>query len=112
LEAWEVYRQQAAEQRRTVETEIEYLNGQLREISAELEQEKERKQRLHTLEGDLQRIMQQRQVQEELLTSARQADAALAEQARLVEALRRQAENARRQFELLQVRLKAARQSA
>ena len=107
LEAWEVYRQQASEQRRAVETEIEYLNGQLREISAELEQEKERKQRLHTLEGDLHRIMQLRQVQEDLLASARQADAALAEQARLVEALRRQAENARRQFELLQVRLES-----
>ena len=53
LEIWETYRQGAADRRRAIEDEISGIDGQLREIHAELSEEDVRKRRLKQLEDDL-----------------------------------------------------------
>ena len=90
LEIWEQYRERAAERRKSVEAEIENLDGRLQEINAELAEEEARWAQLKQLEKELKRQSEQRAAQEKIVSSARQIAATLAEQARLVEALARQ----------------------
>jgi exonuclease SbcC len=107
LEVWEEYRRLAGERRRKVETEVTGLDGQLREIMAELSEEPERVKRLNELQGDLERLEGERRGQEEIVASARKIAATLAEQERLVNALARQAEASARRLEEMGVRLEA-----
>ncbi len=51
LEIWESYRQQAGERRRTVEGEIAGLDGQIREIAAELAEEQTAPQPVERIAG-------------------------------------------------------------
>ncbi len=104
LEVWETYRQRAAERRRLVEAEIAALDGRLQEISAELDEETERKRRLKVLETDLERLGKERMTQEAALDSIRKITATLAEQRKLVVALARQLEAVRQQLQELQDR--------
>jgi exonuclease SbcC len=90
LEIWEVYRQRAAERRKTSEAEIASLDGRLHEIANELDEEKERKSRLKELEQGLERLNKERLVQESGLQAIREIAAALAEQHKLVNSLARQ----------------------
>jgi exonuclease SbcC len=107
LEVWEEYRRLAAERRRQVETGMTGLDGQLREIVAELSEEPGRVKRLNELQGDLERLEAERRSQEEIVASARKIAATLAEQDRLVNALARQAEAADRRLEEMGIRLGA-----
>jgi exonuclease SbcC len=109
LEIWEVYRQRAAERRKGVEAEIGALDGRLHEIGAELAEEAPRRSRLKELEADLERIGASRRTQEAALENIRKTAATLAEQARLVEALARQAEAAEQRLSELEGRLQARR---
>ncbi|MEJ2709332.1 MAG: SMC family ATPase [Anaerolineales bacterium] len=110
LEIWETYRQKAAELRKNVETEVASLDGRLQEISAELDQEQERKARLQELEEDLERLSRERAVQESALENIRKIAATLAEQRKMVETLYRQLQSAERRLEDLKARA-AERQS-
>lgn len=110
LEIWETYRQKAAELRKNVETEVASLDGRLQEISAELDQEQERKARLQELEEDLERLSRERAVQESALENIRKITATLAEQRKMVETLYRQLQSAERRLEDLKARA-AGRQS-
>ena len=87
LEIWETYRQNAASQRRQVEDEISVIDGQLREIQAELSEESLRKHRLKQLEDDLARLSTERANQEAVLESIRRLTATLAEQQKLTDSL-------------------------
>jgi exonuclease SbcC len=101
LEAWDAYRQNAADRRRLVETDAGALDGRLQEIAAELAQEPARLERLGRLTAELAELSELRKTQETLLANIRQVAASLAEQEKLVDALLRQAESAlRRKIEL------------
>lgn len=113
LEVWETYRQRAAERRKGVETEIAGLDGRLREITTELDEEAARMSRLKQLEGDLKRLSKQRLSQEKALENIRKIAATLAEQRKLVDALERQWQSSARRLDELQARLEArGRESA
>jgi exonuclease SbcC len=110
LDAWEVYRQRAADQRKALEQEIANLDGRLHEIDSELAEETSRQSRLEALESETGRLSQLRKSQEAVVEQVRRITATLAEQRKLVESLHRQAEAARSQQQTLQQRL-AARQA-
>ena len=110
LEVWETYRQSAYDRRRAVENEITGIDGQLREINAELAEEDVRKSRLKQMESDLKRLSGERAAQETLLENIRKVAATLVEQQKWVESLRRHLETSERQLDE-QVQRLAARQS-
>lgn len=105
LEVWEAYRQQAGARRRNVENEIAILDGQLQEIKLELDEEKERRSRLKTLERDLERLAKTRAAQESTLENVRKVAATLVEQEKLVTMLARQFQAATREMEEAERRL-------
>ncbi len=88
LEVWESYRMAAAEKRRGVEYELQVLENQQAEISAELSQEKERKAKLAELEEQLDQQVNLRQAKESELISLQRLAASLEEQRRLVGVLK------------------------
>ncbi|KPL82346.1 hypothetical protein SE15_09165 [Thermanaerothrix daxensis] len=90
LDAWDAYKEAAAARRRQAEQEQAALEGQMQEIERELAEEGERRAALQKLEEDLRQAEALRRAREEVLASARQVAAALAEQKRLVETLREQ----------------------
>ncbi len=85
LEVWETYRQDAAERRKTLETECTTLDGRLREISAELAEEEDRKSHLQDLKDRLAKQSQARLNQEKTLESLRLLKQTLDRQRELVE---------------------------
>ncbi|MFM8322550.1 MAG: AAA family ATPase [Chloroflexota bacterium] len=91
LEVWERYKDAASNQRKAIETEIRGLDGRLAEIMAELAEEDARRAALRKLEDELQVFSDQYQTQEKLVQSARQMDASLQNQQRLVDAMARSA---------------------
>jgi len=107
LEAWEVYRQGAAERRKVVEAEITSIDGRLAEIQAELGEENTRKTRLAELEAELKRLSRLRASQEASLENIRKIVATLEEQRKLVESLARQLEGASMQSTEMQARLES-----
>jgi exonuclease SbcC len=107
LDAWETYKQRAAERRKSVESEINAVDGRLVEITAELAEEDQRKAQLTTLNSQLSTISKSRQAQEKSLENVRKMAAALVEQAKLVDALARQVEASSRRLGDLETRLEA-----
>jgi exonuclease SbcC len=87
LEIWEQYRLGAAERRKRVETEVETLQGRLHEISAELGEEEQRKQRLADLDRQLKEFAGKRNTQEKAVDQLRLQAAAVDQQAKLVATL-------------------------
>ncbi|MEJ5225079.1 MAG: hypothetical protein WHV44_11540, partial [Anaerolineales bacterium] len=67
LEAWEMYRERAAERRKALEREQASLDGALTEIDAELAEEPDRKRRLTDLEARLAEVSALRKTQEAAL---------------------------------------------
>lgn len=110
LEIWGDYQKKALALRRGVEDEISGLDGQLREINTELAEEEVRKTRLKQLEGDLKRISAERAAQEGLLANVRKLAVTLAEQEKMVAALRRQYEASTQQLGEAMERLGQRRQ--
>lgn len=99
LDAWEGYRQKAGERRRGVESEIDSLDGRLKEIMTELAEEPARRLRHDELKAVLEQLSLARQNQQVIVQSARQSAARLQEQRQLVEALHRQYEAGLRRLE-------------
>jgi exonuclease SbcC len=93
LEAWEVYRERAAERRKAVEREQDVVDVRLAEIEAELAEEEPRRKYLTELTGQLEGLAASRKVQEAALGNVRQVRVALDKQReqvhRLGEALER-----------------------
>jgi exonuclease SbcC len=94
LEVWEVYRDRVIKRRRATEADIQNVEGRMQEINAELGEEQERTESLTTLQAELKRLAKQRKTQEGLLEQARQVEARLLEQRRLVDMLARQLQSA------------------
>ncbi len=87
LEIWETYQARAAQSRRSHEEELRHLDGQLVEITAELNEGDARRERLKQLEEELTQMTALRQAKEELLVNLRRLAATLEQQRRLVDLL-------------------------
>ena len=105
LEIWEQYRQRAGEQRRSMEAEIQALDGRMQEIKVELDEEAERIDHLEQLEAQLKELSETRENQETILENIRQITATLKEQERLVGILSSQSDEAERNLANMKERL-------
>jgi exonuclease SbcC len=105
LDVWETYRKASVERRKVVDQEIAALDGRMQEISAELGEEDERKQRLKELEANLKALETARDAQEKTLDELRKNAAALAEQEKLVSTLAEQVDRAQANLNELNARL-------
>ncbi len=99
LEIWETYRERAVERRKTIEGQVDNLDGQMLEINAELAEEPARKVRLAELQAGLQSLSTGRAAQESALESLRHSAAVLAEQGKRVEDLRARLDSAVKAYE-------------
>ncbi len=104
LDAWDDYKQRAAERRKSVEGEISAIDGRLAEINTELGEEEQRKAHFSALNAQLSTNEKARQVQEKNLEAVRKMAASLVEQRKLVDALARQMEAASRRLVDLETR--------
>ncbi|HWT81312.1 MAG TPA: hypothetical protein VN648_21170, partial [Candidatus Methylomirabilis sp.] len=84
LEAWEVYKERAADRRKAIESQLDSVDGRVAEIEAELAEEEPRKAHLAELEAQLKGLVASRKVQEEALANVKQVRAALEKQRELV----------------------------
>lgn len=105
LEAWETYRQNTADRRKEIETQVGSLQGRLKEITAELGEEKTRRERLRELEDELSRLVETRKNQEVVLESMRRSAAAFEERRKGVQASLRLAQASEARLQDMRVRL-------
>lgn len=110
LEAWEVYRDRAAERRKAEEQDQDAVDARLREIEAELFEEPVRRARLLELENQLELLTASRKTQEAALANVRQVHASLESQRELVRKLAEILEGERSSLSGSQARL-AGRES-
>ncbi len=87
LEIWDEYKNRASTQRREIEKELDIADGRIAEIDEELDEESARKEKLATLENDLEFLLGSRKKQDALLEQIRRLSASLAEQRKLADAL-------------------------
>ena len=83
LEMWEDYKNRTAAKRKSLEHEVDELDGRMREIDAELAEEDLRKARLAELESGLKRLTTARTAQESILENIRRNAALIAEQRKM-----------------------------
>jgi exonuclease SbcC len=105
LEAWEIYRERTAARRKDIEKEMDTVDGRLREINAELDEEPTRKARLSELEVQLAQLIAVRKTQESALATMNQVAASLTAQSELADRLRAQYERATANLSALEARL-------
>ena len=107
LEAWEIYRERAAEARKGIERELNSVDGRVAEIEAELGEEESRKLHLAELESQLKGLAASRKVKEIALTNVKQLRLALDKQRELVSKLGETLEHAQANLAGIQARLSA-----
>ncbi len=107
LEAWEIYRQRAADRRKAIEGELNSVDGRVAEIDAELAEEESRKLHLAGLESQLKGLSASRKLQETALANVRQVRLALDKQRELVGKLGEALERSQASLDGLQSRLAA-----
>ena len=83
LEMWEDYKNKTAEKRKSLEREVDEIDGRIREIDAELAEEDLRKARLAELETGLKQLSTQRTAQEAVLENIRRNAALIGEQRKM-----------------------------
>jgi len=110
LEVWENYRKHAAELRKTVEKNIVHINGQLEEIYTELNQEKERTERLETLTQELERLKKQREAQERIVNNIRKIVTSITNEKQFVDALWKQIQSLQNELDATEEQLKQRKQ--
>ncbi len=87
LEDWEIFKDRAAARRKSIESELDSVDGRVKEINAELDEEPVRAQKLAELEAELKRLSAVRKTQEAALANVKQVRAALEKQKELVRKL-------------------------
>ena len=107
LEAWEIYRERAAERRKGIERELNSVDGRLVEIEAELGEEASRKLHLADLERQLKGLAASRKLQETALSNVKQERLALDKQRELVRKLGEALEHSQATLAGIQSRLSA-----
>jgi exonuclease SbcC len=110
LEAWEEYKNRAAERRRAIEHDADEIDGRIAEIEAELSEETTRRQRLAELETTLTSLAAARAAQESVLENIKKNAALLDEQRKLTSTLLAGLERSRAALSGLETRL-ASRES-
>jgi exonuclease SbcC len=105
LEAWEIYRNRAAERRKAVERELDSVDGRVAEIDAELAEEEPRQAHLAELESQLKGLAASRKLQETALANVKQVRLALDRQRELVTKLAESLAHAQSALAGLQARL-------
>src|SRR5690349_4100713 len=83
LEMWEQYKNKTADKRKSLEREVDEIDGRIREIDAELAEEDLRKARLAELETSLKQLTTQRTAQESVLENIRRNATLIGEQRKL-----------------------------
>jgi exonuclease SbcC len=110
LEMWEEYKNKTADKRKSLEREVDEIDGRIREIDAELAEEDLRRARLAELEASLQQLTVQRTAQESVLENIRRNAALIGEQRKMTAMLSERLERERSACAGLEERL-AARQA-
>jgi len=105
LEIWETYRARTAAKRKTIEDEVNSMDGRIAEIDAELAEEDARKSRLKELDANLKQLTSARAAQEKILENIKKTAAVLNEQRKMVETLSRALGNSRASLAGLESRL-------
>jgi DNA repair protein SbcC/Rad50 len=95
LEMWEEYKNRTAEKRKSLEREVDEIEGRIREIDAELAEEDLRKSRLAELESNLQQLSAARTAHESILENIKRNAALIDEQRKLTAMLSESLERAR-----------------
>ena len=109
LEIWEAYRNAASQRRRDLEKEVTALEGRLKEIQNELDEEPQRIERLEALQSQLASLTQQRQERAAILEYFRHLRSTYDEQAKMLATYQTQIENATRNRDGLMATLEARR---
>jgi exonuclease SbcC len=84
---WEIYKDRASAHRKSIESELDSVDGRVKEINTELDEEPVRTHKLKELEAELKRMSAIRKAQETTLANVRQMHAALEKQKELVRKL-------------------------
>src|SRR6266487_1046831 len=107
LEMWEDYKNRTSEKRKSLEREVDEIDGRIREIDAELAEEDLRKARLVELESSLKQLTTARTAQESILENIKRNAALIDEQRRMTVMLLDGLERARSALAGLEDRLAA-----
>jgi len=107
LEAWETYRTRTAEKRKTVEGEVDNIDGRVAEIDNELAEEPQRKSRLAESEGKLDGLNAALNSQQTVVDALKKEDALRETQRKTVDMLAGTLERSKTQLSGLQNRLSA-----
>jgi len=83
LEMWEDYKNRTAEKRKSLEREVDEIDGRIREIDVELAEEDLRKVRLAELESSLKQLTTARTAQESILENIKRNAALIDEQRKM-----------------------------
>jgi exonuclease SbcC len=105
LEIWETYKERTSEKRKSLEREVDEIDGRIAEIDAELAEEHQRKARLAELESGLKQLASSRAMQESAVEIIKKTAASLEQQRKLVAALLKSLERSRTNLMGLQARL-------
>jgi exonuclease SbcC len=95
LEMWEEYKNRTAEKRKSLEREVDEIEGRIREIDAELAEEGLRKARLAELESSLSQLTAARTAHESILENIKRNAALIDEQRKMTSMLAESLERAR-----------------
>ena len=95
LGMWEEYKNKTAEKRKSLEREVDEIDGRIREIDAELSEEDLRKARLAELEASLKLLTAQRTAQESVLENFRRNAVLIGEQRKMTAMLSERLERER-----------------
>jgi len=95
LEMWEEYKNRTAEKRKSLEHEVDEIEGRIREIDVELAEEDLRKARLAELENSLKQLSAARSAHESILESIKRNAALIDEQRKMTAMLLESLERAR-----------------
>ena len=107
LEMWEAYKNKTADKRKSLEREVDEIDGRIREIDAELAEEDLRKARLEELETTLSQLTTQRTAQESVLENIKRNAALISEQRKMTVMLSERLERERSARAGLEERLAA-----
>ena len=105
LESWEQYKHRTAEKRKTIEREVDEIDGRIAEIDAELGEEETRKTRLAELEASLKQLTSNRAAQESILENIKKNTTLLDEQRKMTATLQAGLERSRAALDGLETRL-------
>ena len=105
LEAWEIYKARTADRRKTIERDVDEIDGRIAEIDTELGEEEIRKTRLAELTKSLDQLTSVRAAHESVLENIKKTAAVLDEQRKLTSTLQAGLERSETVLSALEVRL-------